>query len=253
MMLVRICLIVGILASLAAAAVSHFQVDTKIKELNTNLTETKDSLDKSQTAERKAKNEATATKATLEKTNKELLAKTKTLQDTTAELGVQRKRADSKSAELVQVTEERNNAQRELAAWNAYNIRVDQVSNLVVNLKNASAEIDAIKEENIVLLRNNSQIQAKLDLYEKPDQKVVMREGLKGKVIAVDPKWDFVVLNIGSDQGALERGELLVDRNGKLVAKLRLTSVERDRSIANILPEYHQAGTEVMEGDQVIY
>jgi acyl-CoA thioesterase len=59
-----------------------------------------------------------------------------------------------------------------------------------------------------------------------------------------------VIINVGQDQGVLEHGELLVNRNGKLVAKVRVRSVQKDRSIANVMPGW-QLG-EVMEGDQVI-
>jgi len=69
-------------------------------------------------------------------------------------------------------------------------------------------------------------------------------------VLVTDPKWNFVVLNIGEDQGVLERGELLVNRDGKLVAKVIVRSVQKDRSIANVMPGWELG--EVMEGDQVI-
>jgi cell shape-determining protein MreC len=65
----------------------------------------------------------------------------------------------------------------------------------------------------------------------------------------VDPKWDFVVLNIGQDQGVLENGELLVSREGKLVAKIVVRSVEKNRCIANVVPGWKLG--EVIEGDEV--
>jgi hypothetical protein len=68
--------------------------------------------------------------------------------------------------------------------------------------------------------------------------------------MAVDPKWDFVVLNVGEDQGVLPDGELLVSRDGKLVAKVIVRSVQKDRSIANLVPGW-QLG-EIIEGDEVI-
>jgi archaellum component FlaG (FlaF/FlaG flagellin family) len=73
---------------------------------------------------------------------------------------------------------------------------------------------------------------------------------LVGKVLVTDPKWDFVVLNVGEDQGVLDNGELLVSRDGKLVAKVKITSVQKDRSIANIEPGSKLG--EVLEGDKVI-
>ena len=72
-----------------------------------------------------------------------------------------------------------------------------------------------------------------------------------GKIVAVDPRYDFVVLDVGGNQGVVENGRLLVNRDGKLVAKVRVTKVEPNRSIANIMPDWKQA--EIMEGDQVLY
>ena len=73
---------------------------------------------------------------------------------------------------------------------------------------------------------------------------------LKGKIIAVDPKYEFVVLNIGLDDGVLARGEMLVNRSGKLVAKVRILTAEPHRSVANVLPDWKQG--EIMEGDIVL-
>jgi hypothetical protein len=67
----------------------------------------------------------------------------------------------------------------------------------------------------------------------------------------VDPKYNFVVLDIGSNKGVEPRGVLVVSRNSKLVAKVRVASVQPDRSIANIIPGWKL--DEVMEGDQVFY
>jgi hypothetical protein len=65
-----------------------------------------------------------------------------------------------------------------------------------------------------------------------------------------DPKWHFVVINVGEDQGVVEHGELLVNRDGKLVAKVIVSSVQKDRCVANIVSGW-QLG-EVFEGDLVI-
>jgi len=69
-------------------------------------------------------------------------------------------------------------------------------------------------------------------------------------VVVVDPKWDFVVLDIGADQDVLENGELLVSRGGKLVDKVIVRTVEKDRCIANIMPGWKLG--DVYEGDEVI-
>jgi hypothetical protein len=79
---------------------------------------------------------------------------------------------------------------------------------------------------------------------------VFLPASLRGKVLVTDPKWNFVVLNVGENQGVLEYGEFLVNRNGKLVAKVMVRTVQKDRSIANVLPGWELG--EVMEGDQII-
>ena len=91
---------------------------------------------------------------------------------------------------------------------------------------------------------------AELDLLTGKKTKVDLPIALKGKIIAVDPKYEFVVLNIGLDDGVLARGEMLVNRSGKLVAKVRILTAEPHRSVANVLPDWKQG--EIMEGDMVL-
>jgi hypothetical protein len=59
-----------------------------------------------------------------------------------------------------------------------------------------------------------------------------------------------VVLDVGEKQGVLEDGILLVNRNGRLVAKVQVRSVQPERSVANVLQSWKLG--EVMEGDEVI-
>jgi len=89
-----------------------------------------------------------------------------------------------------------------------------------------------------------------LAIYKTPDYKVPLPPSLQGKVLVSDPKWQFVVLNVGEDQGVLPAGELLINRGGKLVAKVKISSVQKDRSVANVIPGW-QLG-EIFEGDLAI-
>ena len=78
-----------------------------------------------------------------------------------------------------------------------------------------------------------------------------MTPGLRGKVLVADPKFNFVVLNIGAKQEVVPFGRFLVSRNGHLVAKLKVQSVQPDRSIANVMPGWNLS--EIQEGDEVFY
>ena len=101
----------------------------------------------------------------------------------------------------------------------------------------------------VQVLRNGLQTELKRYTGDRAPE-VPLPAGLRGKVLAVDPKYDFVVLDIGGNQGVLEHGTMLVNRNGKLVGTVRITRVEPNRSVANVIAELKQS--DVMEGDQVI-
>jgi hypothetical protein len=116
-------------------------------------------------------------------------------------------------------------------------------------LKNTQTALDVAKEENIVLQRTVGRLNNQLAGFIGTNYVVKLRANLKGKIIAVDPKWDFVVLNIGEDQGVLEDGEMLVSRDGKLVAKVIVRSIQKGHSIANVVPGWRLG--DMVEGDEV--
>ena len=188
------------------------------------------------------------TEKNLEQTQTELVA-AKTQADS------EKKRADDLNQKLLTTTEERNTAQQELAAWKATGTTPDQIQNLVTGYKKAQDYIGVIEEEKKVLQKETMRLKNELAKFLDPDAEPPMPAGLNGRVVVVDPKYDFVVLNIGEKQGVVQNGVLLVSRdtaNGaKLVAKVRVTSVSPDRSIANIINGWKL--DDVNEGDMVLY
>ena len=127
---------------------------------------------------------------------------------------------------------------------------LEQIEATRVDNKKLAAENNALTNENKVLGRMLTQCKSELDLLTGTKTKVDLRPDLKGKVIAVDPKYEFVVLDIWLDDGVLARGEMLVNRSGKLVAKVRILGAGPHRSVANVLPDWKQG--EILEGDIVL-
>jgi hypothetical protein len=92
---------------------------------------------------------------------------------------------------------------------------------------------------------------ARLTRYEGGDDRPPeMTLARTGKVLEVNADWDFIVVDLGSNDGAVERGEMLVNRDGKLVAKVRLSRVEETHSVANVMSAWKQ--TDVQVGDLVL-
>lgn len=249
-MLTRIALGLAIAAACGAFVIAHMKVAPKIAGLQEEVTARTTEAQQAREAESKAKKGEKDAKAALEATTKEFDNTKANLETTTSKLNEQQTRATKLEADLNKTTAERNEAQSGLAAWNALGVRPEQIRALQGELKKSNTQVAALEDEKKILLFNNRKLTNELARYIEPSTVPDLPAGLKGKVVAVDPKWNFVVLDIGANQGVLERGEMLVNRAGKLVAKVRVTSVRPNSSVANVLPEWAQ--TDVMEGDQVI-
>jgi hypothetical protein len=74
----------------------------------------------------------------------------------------------------------------------------------------------------------------------------------QGTIVAVNQAWNFVVLNLGSRQGIARNAEMLVQRGNQLIGKVRVTSVEKSNSIADIIVRTIPRGLTIMPGDTVI-
>jgi len=248
-MLLRISLIVAILAGLGAGGIGYYEWSTQIPALKDQRDKEHEAKVSEIAAHTKTKGELKKTQAQLTQTQTEL-ADTKSERDkATARAEAQAKRADDLSDKLAKTTAERDEAANQLASYKASDLTPDQVVKLKKTLLDAQAQIDAINGEKMVLSRELVKTKTRLLMYEDPEHFVKLRADLRGKVVVVDPKWDFVVVNIGDEQGAIQDGEMLVSREGKLVAKVIIRTVQKDRSIANIVPGWKLG--EPIEGDDV--
>lgn len=249
-MLLRISLVIAIVAGLATLYFTHFKVSERITTLTSDVETAQNARQSAEEQQRKAERERRQAREELEKINKELADKNVVLEATATRLAEQERRANQLSEDLTRVTGERNEAQTELAVWRQLEVTPDQVRTAKQDLVRSNEERDRFAEENKILARRNDELMVRLSRYEGAEIEPKMPP-VVGRILAVDPKYDFVVLNVGGNQGVVPDGKLLVNRDGKLVAKIRVTKVEPDRSIANIMPDWKQA--EVMEGDQVVY
>jgi septal ring factor EnvC (AmiA/AmiB activator) len=249
-MLIRISLIVAIIAGLTVGGLNFVKVKEKITTLQANLKEQTDGRQKAETELASTKKDLNKTTAALKQTKAELEAATAAKDKAEADVAVQTKRADKLTEDLNKTRAERDAAQADLAAYKATGVTPQQILGMNKEFKMLQDNLAVAETENKVLARKVHALQVALDRYVSPEKPVFLPAALKGKVLVADPKWNFVVLNVGENQGVLEYGELLVNRNGKLVAKIVVRSVQKDRCIANVLPGWELG--EVMEGDLVI-
>jgi len=81
----------------------------------------------------------------------------------------------------------------------------------------------------------------------------VMRPGLEGQVMAVNPGWNFVVISLGDRQGAVANAQLIVKRGDTMIGRVKITSVEPSTSIADIVADSVPKGQRVLPGDRVVF
>jgi cell shape-determining protein MreC len=79
------------------------------------------------------------------------------------------------------------------------------------------------------------------------------RTGLRGTVLAVNQAYNFVVLNLGTRHGVESNAEMLVLRDGALIGKIRISSVEPGTAIGDIMTNSLALGAQIQQGDSVIY
>jgi predicted transcriptional regulator len=249
-MLLRICLILTIVAGLGTAYLGFFPV----KDIITTTREARDDFHKKWDDET----------ALYKKTDKELKTTKAELATTTAKLTEtqsQLEAANTKNTELdkqntdltdklTKMTARADLAEQTLEKWRQLP-PPEQIKSIISDLAKTKKERDAFVAENKLLMASRDDLQRQINNLVGSEEVVSLPTGLKGRVLAVDPKYDFVVLDIGDDQGVKERGEMMVNRQGKLIGKVRVSSVQKDRCVATIMPAWKRG--EIMEGDQVIY
>jgi hypothetical protein len=79
------------------------------------------------------------------------------------------------------------------------------------------------------------------------------RTGVRGTVLAYNQAYNFVVLNLGARNGVETNSEMIVLREGTLIGKIRISSVEPATAIGDIITNSLARGVQVQSGDTVIY
>jgi len=237
-----------IVVALGALGVSQ-NVSTKLETTKQTLQGTRDELGATTTKlqaslanEREARRQAEDLRTQLDTTEV-------ALEETRARATQQQNRADDLEVRLNDATRSRNEFETQLAEWRTLGRTPQQVLEVLEENTRLTIDMGAMSQENLVLQREVRRLGNRLSIHEGEILKVELPTGLRGRVLAVDPKFEFVVLDIGEEDGVLERGEMLVNRSGKLVARVRIMSVQTNRSVANVMLDWKQA--DIMEGDVV--
>ena len=252
-MLIRISLIVAILAGIGTIVVSNVMVRKNVVAIIGERDQNAKDRDEHKARADTAEASLTKTTAELKQTQTKLTASESDLASNKTKLANAEKANNTLKDEVDKTKAERTEAQQKLNQYVIIGLQPLEIVATRDELKKATAQITAIEEEKKILNRSLKRLQARLDelVGTNEVQAVQLRLGLKGKVMVVDPKWDFVVLDIGEKQEVLPNAIMMVSRNGKLIGKVRIVRVLPDRCVANVEPGSKVA--DIQEGDQVLF
>jgi hypothetical protein len=229
-------------AAVAVFAIAHLELRPRIQMLRKQRDEFKTSSEQ---------NRARAMKA--ETSARELSGRLMEVQSQAEAAGRESTRtADENTRLLIDLEESRamlHSTKQELARWNAVGIPPDQIASLFRDHQSLALQLSQLQANHDRLARDFANAQRLLASV-LPLDAVPDLPPMDGSVLVVDPKWNFVVLDIGETKGLVKNGVLTVSREGKLIGKVKVRRVESDRSIADILPGWHLG--ELREGDRVI-
>jgi len=74
---------------------------------------------------------------------------------------------------------------------------------------------------------------------------------LSGRILAVNPTWNFVILDLGKNDQVVEGLTMVIYRGDKMIGKIKTVTVDAQTSVADVMPGTPATAIEV--GDQVVY
>ena len=198
-----------------------------------DLKSTKTTLDKTKSdlTDAQAKNQELSLKA--EKLDKDLTSTKSDLDSTNSKLKVTQEQLQAYTDEL----------------------KGKKPAELFSEIGDLSEKVKVAESENKLLASSKEKVEAELKKLREGEE--MRRPGatksisLSGKVVAVNPTWNFVILDLGKNDQVVEGLSMVIYRGEKMIGKLRVVSVDATTSVADLMPGTPAQAIEV--GDQVIY
>jgi predicted RNase H-like nuclease (RuvC/YqgF family) len=193
------------------------------------------------------------TKGTLDKTKVELTeskAKTQELSLTAEKLT---KDLSSTKNDLEATNSKLKVTSEQLQAYND-ELKGKKPSELFTQINELGEKVKVSESENKMLTAAKEKLDQ--DLKKLRDQIEMSKPGgaknisLSGKIVAVNPTWNFVILDLGKNDQMVEGLTMVIYRGDKLVGKIKTVTVDAQTSVADVLPGTPATAIEV--GDQVV-
>ncbi len=256
----KLLIIASVVVTLITAGLG-FANKSKLSKAQTDLADSQAEATKTKTSLKTASDSLASTKKDLEATKADKAAVDAQLTTATTDLEKAKKDVVDAQAQVTTATTEKATLQTSLDAVTKERDELKAASGTTPGTpQGPGAEVLAqLEEQKTLITKLQSDLEkareenTKYAAIEKVRTEHTLKQGTEGRILAVNPAWNFVVLSLGDKQGVASNTELLVKRGNQLVGKIRVTSVEPSTSIADIVANSVPRGTVISPGDHVIY
>lgn len=255
-MWIKLLMFVSILGSAAAIFVAEKQIKPKILDLKADL-----ASEEKKFADEKAEHKKTTDdRDAIQKERDDFRAEANDLdrklkdqiQISQQAKAAEKKAQASEQRALAEAKSVKDMNKQYWALKDDFNLTPKKIIAEHKELTKVKGELGTIKSENGVLISQFNRLKERYDSAINPNRSVVQPIGIRGKVVAVDPKWKFVILDVGSNHGVRSDGELTVTRSGRYIARIKVSTVETVHSIANVIDDFDGDKEGIQEGDEVV-
>ncbi|CAN5487000.1 hypothetical protein BH09VER1_BH09VER1_50180 [soil metagenome] len=254
----KLLIIVSVVITFLTAGLG-FMNKGKLTDMTTRATTAEADATKTKASLKTASDSLAATKKDLDSAKAEKEQVASQLASTTTDLDKAKKDLSDAQASVTTLTTDKTTltASLEAVTKERDDLKANSGTNPAPTPNNdLMAQIEELKTLNTKLTSDAQGLRDELSKYRQEAtvraQKILIK-GTEGRILAVNPAWNFVVLSLGDKQGVSNNTELLVKRGNQLVGKIRVTSVEPSTSIADIVANSVPRGTVISPGDHVIY
>lgn len=260
----KISLVISIIITLVTAGLG-FMTNSRVQALQSSLSSTKSELGNTKTSLTKAQGDlktrteelATATK-TIEDQKTQVAAAERAMTEAKAAADKAAQEVTAKVAEVERLTGELkkiSDASGQPGGMNPTEL-AEKLAAMTEQLNKAQTDLAEARTLQETATRQADEARAQLSDANnriKSYRENIVTSNLRGRVVAVNPGWNFVILSVGDRQGARVGATLLVTRGGQNVARVRITSVEPGQSVADVVPGSMARGQTVQPGDAVVF
>jgi hypothetical protein len=219
-------------------------------DTKTNLVQTQAAKATAEQAAKKAQAETAAANAAKADSDSKLVTANSKIDDLNTQLTAAQKQVSDATTAAQTATDAAKAAQDKLDAITK-TLNGKTADEIVAAEAKAESDLSAAQaEQKIIQDQLQASQQQVADLTDAINRsKTGQMPGVSGKVTFVDYAWNFVILDVGLSAGVVPNGELIVYRDKAFLGKVRVTKVDPNDSVAEILPDIQGR---IQVGDKVL-